>query len=354
VTRAGAIVLLAALACAGPRQALGPRPRKIALLPPENRSGVVAPMNEVRAAIGAALRAQGVPVVDDAAMDQFVANHRVRNTAGIDRATAAAAAEELGADAVLVSVLDLYQPARPAKFGLALRLVSTAEGAILWIDGEARTSDESPGLLDLGVLDLKGLQARIYRDLAASLAAWRNGEGSRAPACDGGRRFRPDSRFRAKSLDLSAPKTVAVLPFLNESQRRAAGELVALQLARQLEASGRFRVVEPGEMRDELRRYRIVMENGVSLDVARVLLELVHADLVVGGTVYDYQDAEDAPMVDFSAVVLQRQGEEIVWQSTSHARGDDGVFILDAGRVGTASALSCRMARALVDDLLRR
>ncbi len=348
----GALLCAALVACAGARPVAAPRASRVALFPPANLSGASVPMAELRAGLEAALRDEHVALVEPAALEEFLARHRIRNTSGVDREAALAAAAELGADGVLVALVELYQRAGPAKLGVTLRLVTTgAEPAIAWIDGRSRTGDDSPGLFDLGLADYPELQARVLRGLAASFAAWRDGAGPRAPACAPSSRFRPRIAFRAPALERAGRASVAVLPFLNETQRRSAGEVLALEFARQLEASGRFRVIEPGLVRDELLRYRIVMESGVSLDAARVVSALLHADLVLAGTVRDYQDGGDAPGVDFTTVVLESKNDEVVWQSTSHNRGDDGVFFFDAGRVSTAGELGCRMAGGVVELL---
>jgi hypothetical protein len=59
------------------------------------------------------------------------------------------------------------------------------------------------------------------------------------------------------------------------------------------------------------------------------------------------------PAVDFSAWVLDRTTAQLVWSSTSSAAGDDGVFFFGAGRVSTASGLSCALARGTVGAMLK-
>lgn len=354
VARAGPAWLAAILlgACAGPRVAPPPPRGRVAVLPPANLSGAAAPAQELRIVLEAALRERGVDLVEPAVLEEFLARHRLRYTGGLDRAAALAAEAELGVVGVLVTTIELFRPSDPPKLGVVQRLVSVgSEPAILWIDGSGHTGDESPGAFDLGLIaDLPTLRAKVFRELAASLASFLAGTGPRASACAGARRYEPKSRFRSHLMEPGAPRTVAVLPFLNETPRRNAGELLALEFARQLEAAGNFRVVEPGLVRDELLRYRIVMEKGVSLDTARITSELLHADLVVAGAVRDYQDAA-VPKVDFTALVLDRQNSEILWQSSSNNLGDDGVFFFDLGMESTAAGLACRMVRRVVEGL---
>lgn len=311
-------------------------------------------MKELRAAIEAALREQQFELVEPQTLEPFLEHHRVRYTGGVDLETSIAAATELGVEGVVITSVESYQ-ASPPRVSLTQRLVSAGDKpAIVWIDGASRSGDESPGFFDLGLVpDAGQLTVKMLHALAGSLAAFRDGRGPRAVACPGAGRYGPRNFFRSSKLDPRSVRGVAVLPFLNETRQRGAGESVALELVRQLEASGRFRVVEPGLVRDELLRYRIVMENGVSLDMARVISELVHTDFVLAGYVREYEDGS-VPRVDFTVLLIDNANSEVLWQSTSYNRGDDGVFFFDAGAVGTAAALSCRMAGGVVDRIRDR
>jgi negative regulator of sigma E activity len=110
-------------------------------------------------------------------------------------------------------------------------------------------------------------------------------------------------------------------------------------------------VVEPGVVRDELLRRRIVMEDGVSLDQARVVSVTLDADLVLAGYVYDLEDGAGAPVSNFSAMVIDRKTGRMVWQSTSHDKGNDSETLFGLRRVTTAPLLTCRMAREVIDGM---
>ena len=191
----------------------------------------------------------------------------------------------------------------------------------------------------------------MLNNISASLALYLGGKGPSATACPGGGRFGPKALFRSPLLDAGRIASVAVLPFVNETQWRNAGDVIALQFVRQLEASGRFHAVEPGVLRDELLRFRIVMEGGVALDSARIVLDLVQADLVLAGYVREYEDAAGpgaAPRLQITALLLERKNNEVVWESTSYSQGDAGVFFFDAGLVRTMPGLACRMVASAV------
>lgn len=356
---AALLLALAGLACAGARPVAPPAPvpdRPVVLFPPLNLSGATVPIRELQEGMESALAERGVRFADASQTDAFLARHRVRYTGGLDADTARLAGEELDAAGVLVTTIELYGASVPPRVAIAMRLVSADQTArIRWIDEVARSGDDNPGLLELGVVrDVRVLQADVLSRLAGSLAAFLRGAGPAARACPGGGRFGPKELFRSPRLDAGRVYSVAVLPFVNETERRNAGELLALQFARQLEASGRFHAVEPGVLREDLLRFRMVMEGGVSLDGARVILDLVRADLVVAGYVREYEGGDRSPpRLQFTAMLLEKKNDEVVWEATSYSQGDDGVFFFDIGLVDTAPALSCRMVRSAVDEMLR-
>jgi hypothetical protein len=114
-------------------------------------------------------------------------------------------------------------------------------------------------------------------------------------------------------------------------------------------------VVEPGVVRGELLSHRIGAAGGISLDDARVVLELVGADLVLSGTVRQFEDAAGAfgaPSLEVGAWVLDRKTARLVWSSSTSGAGDDGVYFFGLGRVTTASALACVMAKGAVTEML--
>ncbi len=157
-------------------------------------------------------------------------------------------------------------------------------------------------------------------------------------------------------LDQDERYTLAVIPFYDRSGRRGAGEAVSLELVRQLVATGRYRVVEPGVVRAFLLQRRVIMPGGVSLEATRLLLGALGVQLVASGTVFDYADSGGAQgiTIRFSLVLLDGGSGEVVWHSSSYNRGDDGVFAFNLGQIATADALTCRMVGGVVDRLTRR
>jgi TolB-like protein len=357
----GLASMACALACAAaPALAAGAAPQeavtrpRILVLPVENLAAAPVPLVQLIGPIDRMVALAGADVISGAQVDDYLARYRIRYTGGVDRTAALAAKADLGADAILVTSVELYTTF-PPRLGIAMRLVAAGdEPTLLWADGVSRAGDESPGLFRLGlILDFDRLQVEVLGALGTSLENHLAGRGPTAIPCPQGGWFRPRIAYRARP-DEREVQSMAVLPFVNYSGRQGAGDLVALEFIRQLASTEGFRVIEPGIVRTELLRRRIVMEGGVSVDQARSVLNALDADLVVAGYVFSYEDARGVTSANFTVVIIDRKTGRIVWESTSYNSGTDSETVFGLGKVSTAPDLTCRMIRDAVDSLAGR
>lgn len=353
----GAAIALTLVALAGCRHAgrVPPPALKLAVFPVQNASGGLAPIRALTDGLDAALAERGLDVVPRRELDSVLAAHRIRFTGGVDREMARVLREELAVDAVLIPTLELYASEVPPRVAIAVRLVDVDERpVVLWADVVARSGDDSPGLLALGVVNKASeLNRTVVAGVARSVHRYALSRAT-GDACSAAGRFQPRRAFRAPVLDDVGRRSIVVLPFTNESPRRNAGELLVEQFVSQLARSGSFEVLDPGVVREELLSHRVVLEGGVSLDNAMAMLSLLNADLVVSGYVHSFESPASAtapPKVAFTAYVIDGRTAELIWSSASDGGGDDGVFFFDAGRVYNASSLSCRMVRGVVDGI---
>jgi TolB-like protein len=339
---------------------------RIALLPIENLSATTAPVREIRAMLAERLRGAGVGLLDDGALDRFMALHRMRYTAGLSSELGRAIAGETGAGSVLAGSLDQYDEADPPRVAMTMRLLSAGdETKILWADSIALAGDAEPGFLDMGhVADAGILQARVIDHLVGSLLAALG-----RPALEGareedeppsGRRFRPDRQYRRPGFpagrwtDEGRPVRVAVLPFANESGRPDAGDLLGLHFVGELCRRGEIEVIEPGVVRQTLLEARLILGGGLSIPQADLLGETLGADLIVVGEVTSYHDPSGlwgSPAVAFTTQAIDTGSRQLVWASISDNHGDDRVVFFDLGRVRTAHDLARAMAREVAAGL---
>jgi hypothetical protein len=255
----------------------------------------------------------------------------------------------MGVSAVMITSLELYNENYPPRIALTARLVSTGDDPrIIRMESTAMAGDDHPGLLGIGLIkDPLVLREKALERLVDSLTG---GKAGRSAAVA----LRPDALYRAQALDPTRTYSVAVLPFFNKSSRKYAGEILALHFIRELTRHPMFNVIEPGLVREELLRYRVIMEEGVSLADADIVFGMLKVDLLLSGNINDYEDHQGsfgAPKVDFSALLLDRASRKAVWSVEAHYTGDDRVYFFDIGKVNTANGLAAGIVRGAIESL---
>jgi TolB-like protein len=332
-------------------------PPLIAILPFENLSAIPAPHKEMRAALLERLRRRGVKMLGEEELLALMARLRIRYTGGVDGQMAEAFRREAGVGAVLITSLELYSAQAPPKVAIVSRLASTEPHSIVvWADSVSLSGDDAPGFLGLGLVeDVKKLTPIALDRLADSLASHLLSGSQPMPARWSQSRFRPRGLYRSPRLDGVKRYSITVLPVVNHSLRKNAGEILAGIMIEQLAKAEGIEVLEPGMVRDELLRYRIVAPEGASLDAADLLFDRLKVDLLLTGKVMDYDDARGTggvPQVTFFVQIIERNSKEVVWASHSTNRGNEGVFFFNAGEVKTAHALASMMAENVVQRFL--
>jgi hypothetical protein len=329
----------------------------IAVLPISNISGAPAPLRDLRQMLMQGLFDKGIGVLDEQVLQAYMLRHRLRYTAGIDRETASTLKKETGADAVLILSVELYNDTDPPKVSLWSRLVSTGdEPKILWIEGRSMSGDDSPGILGLGIIDdPKLVLKKTMQSLLGSLSEFM-AKAEQEPRVKW-KRYVPRTAYRSPVFNPARKYRVAVIPFYNLSGRKNGGEMMMWQFLATMEGTKNFELIEPGILREELLRGRMVLYKGVSLANAEVLFEDLDADLIVDGTVFkydDYQGAYGIPEVEFSSVLLDRSSREMVWSSKSSNRGDDRVYFFDIGKISTAQTLALQMVGNTITQMVAK
>jgi len=350
----------------------------IAVLPVDNLTGTRAPLESVEAILRAHLDRRGFRIVDDRTLARVMKRYRVRDTGSLNSRVSGAIKEETGAAGVLVTSLGVFSDEQSPRISLLSRLVVGGDHPeIAWMDGVGLAGNGHFGMLELGRIeeidDLLEVAARcLVESLAISFFGTETPEPSKTrnafnecdsrgdvvyspPEAKGKKRFRPRNVFGSPIVDANRRYSMAVIPFLNLSQRKNAGKILELHFVNQLLRNESLTVVEPGLVREELLAHRVVMEAGPSLANAEILSndESLGVDLVFSGVVFDYQDAVGIPKVDFSVTVIDKENHKVVWSSRSHGTGEEGVFFFDMGMVHTAHQLASEMARGTSEALNR-
>jgi TolB-like protein len=336
----------------------GERIAAVAVFPVDNLSGGTVPGEDLRRFLIDSLTSDGIRVLGDRELDQFMARHRVRYAAGLDGPTAAALAQEAGVDAVLIPAFELANQMPPPKVAVMARLISVkGTPSVIWADDAGLAGDDAPGLFGLGLVnDYEKLLSRAFSRLSESLLAYIK-TGQFKEHLDGASKFKPKMWYRELSIEPHAPYAVAVVPFVNLTDRRNAGELLASLFMRHLSRRNQFRVIDTGVVRAELLNARIIMEGGLSVADAETVAALIDADFVLGGRVLRYADYEGAggiAKVEFSTVLIDRKTRRVVWSSDSYNEGSDGVHFFERGGSKTAHVMATQMVRLTTDMIAGR
>jgi TolB-like protein len=331
----------------------------VVVFPVENLTGGNAPTEAVRQFLIGRLVSANLHVLTPDALDEFMARHRVRYAAGIDAETAAALRKETGVANVIIPTIELSIETAPPKVGILARLVSIADApTVAWAADEGLSGDDAPGLFELGVVnDYEKLQTRALSRIADSLIAHLTHQPPR-PLPKTSSKFRPRFWYRHLTLEADRPPvSVAVMPFINLSGRRNAGEILSLLFMGHLSRMPQFRVIDAGVLRRELLNARIIMNSGLSITDADTVGALIDADYVLGGRVLRYEDHEGAgarTRVEFSALLVDRKSRLVVWSSDSAGDGTDGALFFDLGRTRTAHAMATGMVQIATDMIAGR
>lgn len=328
-----------------------------AALPLTNLSGTPVPLKDIGHLLINSFKKQGLDILDEEVVERFLTRHRIRYLGGINREIARDLKWETGADAVLITSVELYSEELPPRMALTSRLVSTGNSTeILWMDGVGLAGDDSIGLLELSLIeDFQILQNKAVRILSTSLRRYLLGEsywrGSQREII----KFWPKTFYRSPVFEPGMKYTVAVVPFLNLSEKKSAGEIISLQFIRQMNPLENFVLVEPGLVRQALLQMRIIMDGGISMIDADSIFSKLHVDLVLAGQVFNYQDKQGTagtPKVEFSALLIERKSREVVWNCRSYHEGDDGVFFFDWGQIETAYRMASEMVLSALETMI--
>jgi len=183
-----AVILLAAsshrvLAAEGIRGAGLPAAlKRVVVLPFANYTNDPGAGSLVTGAVREAMVERGYVILDGDVVDDFLARRRIRQTGGVTRLTAREMGKALGADAVMVGGVDLYEQGNDVLVGVTARLISSMDGGILWAEHLSYSGWDYEGLLGLGVIEsIDTLTSMVVKALVGSVPAVSSPVGELSP-----------------------------------------------------------------------------------------------------------------------------------------------------------------------------
>lgn len=161
------------------------------------------------------------------------------------------------------------------------------------------------------------------------------------------------SAERPRPVDIDPKlKKVAIFTFDNLTLRKEAGMIVSDIYVAELFNSGKYRVEEPGNVRQFAIQERLNRLGEMELNAIKTLGKRLKVDAVLVGMVKEYDDGYDSlPTVTVSARLVDSNTGRIVWSSEKKRRGDDYTIVFDFGTVRTSSMLAKKVVKEMIASM---
>lgn len=165
------------------------------------------------------------------------------------------------------------------------------------------------------------------------------------------------TQYLHKNADLGAIERVAVLPFENLTQERAASDKVQKIFQMELLALDVFEVAEPGQVTKVLRSSGITSPEALGAKDFQKIGQELGVNAVFVGTVVDYTETRvgstPTPEVTIQVRLVETQTGATIW-STSHTRAGAGMSTRLFGLGGESlTEATRRVVRKELATLLR-
>jgi hypothetical protein len=120
---------------------------RLAVLPTIDLAMGEANLGDIDTTIEWRLAAMGFDLVPEGELNAFLSEHRIRYTGGLTLSVLTELRAEMGADAVFLGSVDLFEDEPPPRIALNSRVVSTLDGRIKWAGEIAIAGEDHPGLI---------------------------------------------------------------------------------------------------------------------------------------------------------------------------------------------------------------
>jgi len=151
-------------------------------------------------------------------------------------------------------------------------------------------------------------------------------------------------------------KRVGVFPFVNESGKRGAGEIVTNTFNTMLFKSAIFQIEEIGNIEKFLITEKVKTIHMIDLEQIKRLGVRLRIDAVFIGVVEEFEGGDwegkfTTPMVAIRAKLLDIKSEKVLWMVRHKKSGDDYVTVFNFGRVRSISALTTKVVSEMIDTI---
>jgi TolB-like protein len=276
------------------------------------------------------LEAKGFRVLDEESLNRFLLKGRIRSTGYISTDIARKLGEELNVKAVLVGSINSFYTGENPQIGFSFRLIDTSDGTIIWANHAAATGKDFIGILGLGrVKTIDRLASKVLDKLLDSFG------------------IAPPYKERESTY------RIAVMPFRNESKIKDANMIATYMFIVELFKSKRFEPLSYGDVRNLVVNLRFRGKGEIDYKYMKEISGSSGVDGILVGTVELYKEGEGTvpPEAVISARLINARTDRVLWYDSYQYRGDEGIFILDWGRIRSAENVAYKVVSELVKEM---
>ena len=303
---------------------------KIALFPFENFSEDIHALEKVMPVVQNQVESKGFKVLDEETLEHFLLKERIRATGYISKEMAKKLGKELDVEGVIVGSINTLNSGRNPKVGFSARFISSSDGSIIWANHESATGEDFTGILGLGTIrETEILVKKIIDNLFDSFSI-----------------YKPYKEKESTYM-------IAVMPFKNKSEIKGAGMIATYMFIVELFKSKIFIPLPYGDVRELVVKLRVRSKGEIDFRNIGSIAESAGVDGILVGTVEHYTDVQGTipPLALLSARLIDARTGRILWYDGYQYRGDDGVFILDWGRLRSAEDVAYKVVSKLVKNM---
>lgn len=306
--------------------------KRIAVFPFDNLTMVDNALNAVMPVIEKEMKDRGYSVVGEQELYSNICKDRVRETGTISKALAKKISDNFKVEGILLGSIVSYSVDEKPQVGLIARLIDPSDGSILWADYFSATGDDFITVLGLGdIKEMDKLIQKVVKSLFASFTA-------EAP--------QKDAAFR-----------VAVMPFMNDTDYKDAGNIASQMFVVHLFKDSSFIPLEYGEIRKNLVDKRIRVKGSLDYNNITELTKVIDVDGFLLGEVGLYFNGvlqNSPPAASVSARLIGSANKKILWYGRGQMGGDDDVIIYDWRRLRSVDKVTDKIVTKLVDNLEKK
>ena len=158
-----------------------------------------------------------------------------------------------------------------------------------------------------------------------------------------------------KLTSLPQEKTcrIAVLPFLNQTGYPEANAIFYRIFLAELVQSGRFDIVQEGDVRDVFHHLRVWPGHEPQKEQMKILGDRLGVKIVIAGTVVEMAEVPEAkiinPTLAVSLKILDTESSQTIWCTFHRREGGQYRKVMHFGVVNTVTGLAHRVSQEILE-----